>query len=202
MDRGQRDQVDSFIEQWERERPDLDAAPLGLVSRLLTLGKTLEHGADQALAPYGLTLWQLDVLAALRRAGPPFQLSPTQLAQQVTLSSGAMTNRIDRLEAAGLVQRLADPEDRRGVRIALTPAGLTLADEAIAAHLRHARQNVNGLTAREVRVLARLLRRLMLSHGLRARPIGAEHGPTSARSGNARHMSVSTPGTKPRGGTP
>ncbi|MCG3129104.1 MAG: hypothetical protein CHACPFDD_04013 [Phycisphaerae bacterium] len=159
----ERDSVDLFIEQWNRQRPDLDPSALGVVSRVLMLAKHLEHSADRALERFELTLWQFDVLAALRRAGPPFKLSPTRLMQLVTLTSGAMTNRIDRLENLRLVVREADPEDRRGVQIALTREGRKLVDEAIAVRLDDARRNICGFSASEEKSLAGLLRRLLLA---------------------------------------
>lgn len=158
-----RDQIDLFIEQWRRERPDLDASPLGVVSRILMLYKHLEQTADRALSAFGLTLWQFDVLAALRRSGPPFTLSPTRLMELVTLSSGAMTNRIDRLESLGLVKRRPDPDDRRGVLISLTRSGQKLVDKAISARLDDARQSIAALNGADEKSLAGLLRKLLCS---------------------------------------
>lgn len=158
-----RDQVDLFVEQWSRERPDLNASALAVVSRVLMLSKLLEQSADRALACFDLSLWQFDVLAALRRSGEPFRLSPTQLMQLVTLTSGAMTNRIDRLENLGLVSREADLKDRRGVLIRLTPVGLKLVDEAIAVRLEDARRNLAALSKSEAEELSGLLRKLLLA---------------------------------------
>lgn len=158
------DIVDVLLGQWVRERPDLDASALAVVSRLLMLYKHLEQDADRALATLGLTLWQLDVLAALRRSGAPFALSPTQLMQAVTLSSGAMTNRIDRLESAGWVERLPDPADRRGVLIQLTPAGKEIVDRAMPVRFAQARDIVSALTPEEFETLAGLLRKLLVRH--------------------------------------
>ncbi|MCC6269851.1 MAG: MarR family transcriptional regulator [Microbacteriaceae bacterium] len=160
----ERDPVDLFIEQWNRERPELDPSALGVVGRVLMLEKHLEQSADRALDRFGVCLWQFDVLAALRRSGPPFKLSPTRLMQLVTLTSGAMTNRIDRLEVAGLVVREADPCDRRGVQIALTREGKKLVDEAIAVRLDDARRNIAVLSRAEQRTLAALLRRVLIAN--------------------------------------
>jgi DNA-binding MarR family transcriptional regulator len=157
----QRDPVDKFLEQWQDERPDLDPSPLAVVSRLLMLYPHLEHSADQALRRFHLSLWQFDVLAALRRSGAPFSLSPSRLTQLVTLSAGAMTNRIDRLEQLGLVRRGDDPGDRRGLRVSLTRKGRRLVDEAIVVRLDDARRNIARLTPAEVRGLAGLLRKLL-----------------------------------------
>jgi DNA-binding MarR family transcriptional regulator len=160
----ERDPVDLFIEQWNRQRPDLDPSALGVVSRVLMLEKHLEQSADRALSRFDLSLWQFDVLAALRRSGPPFMLSPSRLMQFVTLTSGAMTNRIDRLEEDGLVERREDPDDRRGVLIALTPEGRKLVDEAIAVRLDDARRNIATLSSVEEKTLATLLRKLLIAN--------------------------------------
>jgi DNA-binding MarR family transcriptional regulator len=157
----QRDPVDVFMDQWRRERPDLDPSPLGVVSRLLMLYPHLEHSADRALTQSGLSLRQFDVLAALRRSGAPFSLSPGKLTQLVTLSAGAMTNRIDRLERMKLVKREDDPEDRRGLRVRLTAKGRHLVDDAIAVRLEDARRNIARLSPAEARALGRLLRKLL-----------------------------------------
>lgn len=162
------DAVDLFVEQWSRERPDLDSTALGIVSRVIMLAKHFEQSADRALEQYGLSLWQFDVLAALRRSGPPFKLSPTRLTQLVTLTSGAMTNRIDRLEELGLVQRQDDPEDRRGLLIALTAEGKKLVDSAIVTRLDAARGNVDVLSRTAAKQLVALLRTLMLENAASA----------------------------------
>src|SRR5687767_3725780 len=107
------DVIDRMNEQWRRVRPDLDSGPLELVGRVLVLAQHLERSVNEALAAHGLSLGQFDILATLRREGPDGRLTPTQLMQSVALSSGGMTNRLDRLEEAGLVRRVADPADRR-----------------------------------------------------------------------------------------
>ncbi len=157
------DLVDSIVQQWKQQRPDLDSSPLEIVHRLLMLCKPLEHSADRALAPFGLTLWQYDVLAALRRSGPPFTLSPTQLMNVVILTSGAMTNRIDRLEQAGLIERRDEPSDGRGVRITLTRKGRQLVDRATRGRLENARRIVHFFTPAEQKQFASLLRRTLAS---------------------------------------
>lgn len=178
-----RDPVDLFIEQWNRERPDLDPSALGVVSRVLMLAKHLEQSADRALARFDLSLWQFDVLAALRRSGPPFRLSPTQLTQLVTLTSGAMTNRLDRLEELALVKRETDPDDRRGVLIVLTPAGRSRVDEAITARLEEARRNLAELPPAQKKKLAAMLRILLIANAGPARPGGSRRRATPARTG-------------------
>ena len=114
------DRIDQIREQWRRERPGLDSSGFALVGRLLVLGKLLERRVSHALAPLDLALWAFDVLATLRRQGPPYRLTPTELSRETLLTPGAMTNRVDRLESAGLVRREAEPTDRRGVRVFLT----------------------------------------------------------------------------------
>jgi DNA-binding MarR family transcriptional regulator len=165
LSHGRTDPIDLSVAQWRRERPDLDPAPLQVISRILMLYKQLEQSADGALEPFGLTLSQFDVLAALRRSGPPYQLSPTQLSRLVILTSGAMTNRIDRLELMGLVARTPSPDDRRALLVGLTPAGLQRIDAAAGARLDDARRNLAPLTAAEIDGLTSALRKLLVSFG-------------------------------------
>ena len=155
------DVIDSLITQWSRERPDLDASAMGIVGRILRLAARLQRRGEEALEPFNLTMWQFDVLATLRRAGKPFRLSPTQLMHAVMLSSGAMTNRIDRLETAGLVKREPDSSDRRGLQIVLTSKGLAMIDRAIVARLQDAEDVVQRLNQRERQSLEPLLRKLL-----------------------------------------
>ncbi len=157
-----RDQVDLVRRQWARERPDLDSAGFAIVGRILMLGRLFERRVKQVLAPLSLELWAFDVLATLRRQGPPHALSAGELSRATLLTPGAMTNRIDRLEAAGLVRREPEPGDRRGVRVVLTARGLALVDRAIAERFAEAADAVAGLRAKERRELERLLRSLAL----------------------------------------
>lgn len=126
------DEVDDLIAAWRRERPDVNVSPLQVLSRVTRLAHHLDHARRLAFSAHELEPWEFDVLAALRRAGAPYALSPGQLGTQTLVTSGTMTNRIDRLEARGLVQRESDPTDRRGVRVVLTPAGRTRVDAALA----------------------------------------------------------------------
>ena len=155
------DLIDSLISQWSRERPDLDASAMGIVGRILRLAVQLERRGEAILEPFNLTMWQFDVLATLRRVGKPFRLSPTQLMHEVMLSSGAMTNRIDRLETAGLVKREPDSSDRRGLHIVLTSKGLELINRAIEARLQEAKDVVQLLNHRDRQSLEPLLRKLL-----------------------------------------
>lgn len=130
----QRDHVDHLVEQWARERPDLDTAGLRLAARVVRLQRFLDHAAAAAVARFELQLGELNVLAALRRAGEPYALTPTELYRGLLISSGAMTNRLDRLEAEGLVVRDPDPQDRRRIRVVLTERGRDVIDAAMDAH--------------------------------------------------------------------
>jgi DNA-binding MarR family transcriptional regulator len=126
------DEVDALVAAWQRERPDLDVAPLEVLSRVTRLAQHLDTARRQAFAAHALEPWEFDVLAALRRSGSPYALSPGQLGAQTLVTSGTMTNRIDRLETRDLVRREPDPQDRRGVRVVLTPAGRACVDSALA----------------------------------------------------------------------
>ncbi len=155
------DRIDQIREQWTRERPDLDSGGFGVVGRLLLLGKLLERRVSRVLAPLDLGLWAFDVLATLRRQGPPYRLTPTELSRATLLTPGAMTNRVDRLEAAGLVRREAEPNDRRGVRVVLAKAGLELVDRAIEVRFAEAESAAKVLSSRDRTTLIRLLRQLL-----------------------------------------
>ena len=155
------DEVDRLVNAWRRERPDLDVEPLEVLSRVSRLARHLDRARRIAFAEHGLEPWEFDVLTALRRAGAPYQLSPGQLLTQTLVTSGTMTNRIDRLAGKGLVQRLPDPGDRRGVLVRLTESGQDRADEALAGLLAHERALLAELSATQRGDLANLLRRLV-----------------------------------------
>ena len=156
------DEVDRIVEDWSRERPDVDFAPLQVLSRVGRLSKHLDRARRQAFAASGLEPWEFDVLAALRRAGAPYQLSPKALLQQTLVSSGTMTNRIDRLVAAALVERRTDPRDGRGILVVMTSVGRDRVDAAIAELLGYEAQLLNALPQAEQETLATLLRTLSL----------------------------------------
>ena len=126
------DEVDRIVVAWRRERPDLDVSPLEVLSRVTRLARHLDRARSAAFARHGLVTWEFDVLAALRRSGEPYQLSAGQLVGQTMVTSGTMTNRVDRLAARGLVRRLPDPADGRGVMVRLEDGGRQLADAALA----------------------------------------------------------------------
>lgn len=155
------DEVDRIIEAWRRERPDLDVAPLAVLSRISRLARHLDLARARAFSRHHLELWEFDVLSALRRAGAPYQLSPGTLVTQTLVTSGTMTNRIDRLEAGGLVQRLPAPADRRGVLVRLTESGLVRVDAALADLLAVERELLSDLDPAAQDQLAGLLRVLV-----------------------------------------
>src|SRR3954462_12404447 len=125
------DEVDRLIEAWRRERPDLDVAPMEVLSRVSRLARHLDRARSQAFDTHGLESWEFDVLAALRRAGAPYQLSPGKLLKETLVTSGTMTNRVDRLASRSLVERRPDPADRRGIRVRLTDLGRRTVDGAL-----------------------------------------------------------------------
>ena len=157
-----RDEVDRLVAAWRRERPDLDVQPLEVLSRVTRLARHLDRARRTAFAEHGLEPWEFDVLSALRRAGAPYQLSPGQLLTQTLVTSGTMTNRIDRLAARELVVRGPDPTDRRGVLVRLTAAGRELADSALAGLLKNERELLAALPDDRLDELADLLRTLTL----------------------------------------
>jgi DNA-binding MarR family transcriptional regulator len=155
------DEVDRLIEAWQRERPDLDVAPMAVLSRVSRLARHLDRARRQAFESHGLESWEFDVLAALRRAGAPYRLSPGRLLKETLVTSGTMTNRVDRLTARGLVERLPDPHDRRGVLVQLTDAGRDAVDAAMADLLEHEHGLLGSLTAAEQQRIAKVLRELV-----------------------------------------
>jgi DNA-binding MarR family transcriptional regulator len=155
------DQVDRLVSAWRRERPDLDVEPLQVLSRVSRLARHLELARREAFARLSLAEWQFDVLAALRRSGPPYELTPGELLAETLVSSGTMTHRVDQMEAAGLVSRQPDPNDGRAVRVRLTDGGRQLVDAALGSLLERERSLLERLVAGERAHLARLLRTLL-----------------------------------------
>jgi DNA-binding MarR family transcriptional regulator len=158
----QMDHIDSIEQAWKRERPELDVAPLALLGRLFRAAALADERLAEGLAGRELRTGWFDLLAALRRAGEPFELNPSQLMSATMLSSGGMTKRLDRLEHAGLVERRPDPSDRRGTLVRLTPRGLASIDEALPAHLENEERLLTRLTSAERGRLNALLRKLLL----------------------------------------
>lgn len=155
------DDVDRIVAAWHRERPDLDLAPMEVLSRVTRLAKRLDQVRREAFTTYGLDAWSFDVLAALRRAGDPYELSPGQLVQETLVTSGTMTNRVDRLVEAGFVARRPDPDDRRGVLVQLTAEGRTRVDAAFADLIAAERALLVGIDTEDQSTLAGQLRRVM-----------------------------------------
>jgi len=156
-----RDEVDGLVEAWRRERPDLDLGPMEVLSRVSRLSHHLDRARRTAFSDHGIEPWEFDVLAALRRAGSPYQLSPGRLIKETHVTSGTMTNRVDRLEERGLVKRLPDPSDRRGVLVQLAQAGRTTVDGALDGLLAREAALLAALGGSDRRELAGLLRSLM-----------------------------------------
>jgi DNA-binding MarR family transcriptional regulator len=159
----QRDSVDRFLEDWNEDVPELDLTVEGIVDRIQQLGKYIRRSADETFAGFGLNDGEWKLLHALRRTGEPYRRSPGWLAERMRLSSGAMTNRLDRLEEAGLIRRLPDPEDRRALKVELTEEGHKIWHECIAAQAEKEALVASTLDVAEKEQLTRLLRRLMLA---------------------------------------
>lgn len=153
--------MDRFIAEWQAARPDIDVHYLATLGRILRLSTHLREAVDGWLKPYGLTWDVFDLLVTIMRSGAPDGLRPTALTDACLLSSGAMTNRIDRVERVGLAVRRPDPDDRRATRVALTRRGASLADRAMAEHSAQSRRIADRLTPTEQETLARLLRKLL-----------------------------------------
>ncbi len=154
------DEVDRIVAAWARERPDLDIEPLTVLSRVTRLARHLDLARRSSFARHNLDTWEFDVLSALRRAGRPYQLSPGALLTQTLVTSGTMTNRIDRLAQRGLVVRRPAPDDRRGVIVELTDLGRRGVDAAMADLLEVEHRLLDALAPSERETLADLLRRL------------------------------------------
>lgn len=156
------DEVDRLVAAWRRERPDLDVRPLEVLSRVTRLARHLDRTRRAAFEAHELQLWEFDVLSSLRRSGAPYCLSPGALLNQTLVTSGTMTNRIDRLASRDLVRREPDPHDRRGVLVVLTESGLARVDAALSDLLRHEQELLGGLTQRQRELLAGMLRDLVI----------------------------------------
>jgi len=155
-----RDEVDRIVEAWRRERPELDVEPLQVLSRVSRLARHLDLARKQAFAASDLESWEFDVLSALRRAGRPYELSPKALLEQTLVSSGTMTNRIDRLTTHGLVERRTDPNDGRSIRVRMTDEGRARVDRAIDALMVSESALLRQLSRADQEKLAGLLRTL------------------------------------------
>lgn len=155
------DEVDRLVAAWQRERPDLDVAPMQVLSRVSRLARHLDRHRRAAFATHQLESWEFDVLAALRRAGDPYQLSPGQLLRETQVTSGTMTNRVDRLTTRGLVSRANHPGDRRAVLVTLTPDGKEVVDATMSTLLSSEHDLLAAISPADRATLAALLRNLV-----------------------------------------
>ena len=157
------DHVSNILAQWAAERPDLDASPIGIVGRISRLSLVVDKELEPVFAQFGLNHWSFDMLATLRRTGAPYRLSPTELFRSMMVTSGTMTNRIDRLTEKGFVRRVPDPEDRRGILVELTEQGRELIDSALISHVANEARLLHPLSSEEQHTLAVLLRKWLAS---------------------------------------
>lgn len=151
------DHLDMILEQWHRERPDLDVEPMGLIGRVKRLSLKLYQEMEKTFAEHGLNLSSFDVLATLRRSGDPYRLSPGELIASTMVTSGTMTNRIDQLVKKGYVERISNPDDGRGFLIALTKRGFKVIDAAVTDHVETQRRLTQCLSESEFKRLNKLL---------------------------------------------
>lgn len=187
---GAPDHVDRVLARWAAERPDLDLSPVALIARLGRATAYIDAGVNARLDDFGLTRGSWDVLASLRRTASPHRLSPTQLYTELMRTSGAMTHRLSGLERAGLISRMPDPEDGRGLLVELTPDGLAVVDQVAPAHLANERVLLAPLSEEEQATLINLLRKLLAAFE-RERPVppSGRGGPRKARRGPP-HLNV------------
>ncbi|WP_035061086.1 MarR family winged helix-turn-helix transcriptional regulator [Andreprevotia chitinilytica] len=157
----QPDAVDDILAQWKRERPDLDASPMGPIGRVRRCAALLQRRLDETFAEFGMTSWEFDVLATLRRAGAPHCLAPTALFSALMITSGTMTHRLQRLEASGWVARHPNPNDARSMLVQLTDAGLALINRAVEAHVENEHRILAPIEAGDLAVLNEYLAMLL-----------------------------------------
>lgn len=157
------DRVDDILAQWNRERPDLDVGPMGLIGRLRRISHHLTREMEKTFARHGLNDATFDVLATLRRSGPPYSLSPGDLLATMMITSGTMTNRVDQLEKVGLVERTQNPEDGRGVIISLTDEGFAVIDAAVTDHVATQSRLTSMLSPKDKATLNRLLSKYLVA---------------------------------------
>jgi DNA-binding MarR family transcriptional regulator len=160
-----RDHVDRVVEAWAAERPDVDASPIQIIGRVSRLSRQIDHRLKAVFHEHGLDAWEYDLLASLRRAGPPYDLTAGEILEALMITSGAVTNRIDRLEQRGYVRRQVGTGDKRFVRVRLTAAGRKVMDAALPDHLANESEILAPLTDTERRQLAKLLRKLQAHLG-------------------------------------
>jgi DNA-binding MarR family transcriptional regulator len=182
-----RDHVDLILEQWRRELPALDPSPMGVVGRISRLAQLVQEQLEPVFAEYGLNGGEFDVLAALRRSGPPFRLTPSALSQALMVSSGGMTKRLRALEAAGLVRRLPSSADRRSSLVQLSPRGRRLVETVVFAHVENEERLLVAFEAGQRQQLADLLRQFLVAVGdATPQPRHRRTGTGKARQSRAR----------------
>ncbi|WP_324768632.1 MarR family transcriptional regulator [Pokkaliibacter plantistimulans] len=159
----QEDHIDAILAQWAEERPDVNVASMGILGRISRISALSDRAVKDNHGRYQLHPGEFDVLATLRRSGAPYQLTPTALFKSALLTSGAMTNRLDKLERAGLVERTMDPSDRRSLLVRLTSSGIELIDEVLLSHVSTQRTLLSGLSDEEQSQLAALLRKWLIA---------------------------------------
>ncbi|HEY9100120.1 MAG TPA: MarR family transcriptional regulator [Thiobacillus sp.] len=155
------DAVDRILEQWQRERPDLDVSPMGTIGRIKRCAVLLQRKLDEVFDQFDMTGWEFDVLATLRRSGAPYSLAPTTLFSTLMITSGTMTHRLKGLETRGLVQRLLNPDDARSVLVQLTPKGLALIDRVVDAHVENEHKLLSSLKPADLAALQTQLSKLL-----------------------------------------
>ncbi|NQD93354.1 MarR family transcriptional regulator [Pseudomonas sp. CrR25] len=160
-DNRQPDAVDAILEQWRRERPDLQLGPMATIGRAKRCAAQLSRRLEETFATFGMSAWEFDVLATLRRSGAPYCLAPTALFSALMVTSGTMTHRLKRLEASGWVEREPSAEDARSLLVRLTPSGLELIERAVTAHVENERNILAPLNAAELAALDASLIRLL-----------------------------------------
>lgn len=157
------DSVDAILAQWRRERPELDARPMGPIGRIKRCAGLLEPQLEAALAEFELTVWEFDMLATLRRAGQPYCLSPTELFSSLMVTSGTMTHRLKRMEARQFIERVPNAQDARSMLVQLTASGLSLINRAVEVFVEHERQILSRIPAEVLADLDDKLARLLVA---------------------------------------
>jgi DNA-binding MarR family transcriptional regulator len=159
------DHVQHVLDQWRRELPELDRSPFGVVGRIARLAQLLQAELEPIFARHGVNGGEFDVLAALRRAGRPYRLTPTELSTALITTSGGMTKRLNALQDRGLIRREPDSHDGRSVAVLLTPEGKRLVEQVLVDHAANEKRLVSGLSAKELAALEGLLKSLAISLG-------------------------------------
>ncbi|WP_122054633.1 MarR family winged helix-turn-helix transcriptional regulator [Vibrio sp. Evd11] len=152
------DAIDRVVEQWAKEKPELETEPMAMMGRIMRIAKYMETQVAELHKKYDMKLGEFDVLATLRRSGKPYRLTPSELIDSMMLTSGAMTNRLDKLEAKGLISREHSKEDRRSVSVQLTKDGLILIDQMMTEHVEMQKKLVKSLSASQKKNTNQLLK--------------------------------------------